>query len=40
MTESLITGERILLPQSTNNIDKMFKCWPMDAIFIYSKLLW
>lgn len=40
VTESLIIGERILLLRSTNNIDKMFQCWPMDAIFTYSKLLW
>lgn len=39
MTESLITSERILLLQPINNIDKMFKCWPMDVIFTYGKLL-
>lgn len=34
----LNTTERILLLQPTNNIDEMFKCWPMDVIFIYGKL--
>lgn len=37
LRESLIAGER--LPQHTNDMDKMFKCWPMDVIFRYSKLL-
>lgn len=36
----LITGRRISLPQPANNMDRVFKCWPVVVIFIYSKLYW
>lgn len=39
LRESSITGERILLPQPMENMDKTFKCWPVDVIFMHSKLL-